>query len=113
MTNETKTEDTKAPVPHMLTILVDLSHTNFAKRGIIARVALSEVLSGLARSALKGADATIVQDTNGVPVAVYSINPDLNGDGKEAFKLCVDNINGPDYRQVGEEIAEVRSTAEH
>lgn len=109
MTTETnQTEETK-PTPHMLTVLVDLSHPQFASRGLMARIALHEVLAGLARTALQGADATIVQDDKGKTVAVYSINPDPQSEGMAAFTMLVKNVLGEDsgYVQTGEEVAAV------
>lgn len=114
MIDQNKAEETQTaaqPPKHILTVLVDLSHENFAGRGLRARIALSEVLSGLARAALQGADATVVEDGQHKPVAVYMIAEDPTGEGKEAFQLAVQTIVGS-MTQVSEERADFRVPVE-
>jgi hypothetical protein len=116
MTDQTNTtEQTNSkPVPYMLSVLVDMSHEQFAGRGIGARVALHEVLAGLARTAaLRGSDATVVQDANGKTLAVYMIAPDPSGEGKLAFEMAEKAIlGGEGYREVAQETHEFRIPAD-
>lgn len=99
--SEVKTEATTTPF--ILTVLVDMSHENFKERGLKARVALYEVLSGLAHAALRGADATLVQDEKGVTMGIYLLTPDEAGEGRQAFEMSEKLISGEAYREVYKE----------
>lgn len=103
MKAETTAENDKQ-VPHLLTVILDLSHESFAGRGVEARVALHSIFVGLARTALQGADATLVQDGNGKALGVYMIGTDKSGEGRAAFdaavKIISDEANG--FTQVDE-----------
>lgn len=95
-------QTSQAPVPFMLTIMVDMKHEFFADRGFRARVALAQVLQGLADAALRGCDATLAQDTKGKTVAVYMIAPDETGEGRQAFDTAELAISGEAFREVSQ-----------
>lgn len=99
MTNATQNPDVtetqqKSKAAHIMTVLVDLSHPSFAGGGMQARVNLIEVLKGVAKGIMVGAEATIIGGTaDGTdPVGVFVISEDTDGTGKVALRRVVESV---------------------
>jgi hypothetical protein len=80
------------PAPHVLTIMVDLSHPQFKDHGAVAVEAIIRIMEGCAQAAATGSQSMLITDNEHTPVAVYAITPDEDSAGKKVLLLIAEKI---------------------